>query len=95
MAHTKSLQASERVEESTATPVRTRLGGLRDEDVIELLKLVRKQTNDDILEIVAVGEEAEIQTGVVIDGKAKGGDRFIFTKPASGWELTERFPWTA
>ena len=58
--------------------------------MVELLRLVRAHTTDDILEIVSMGDEAEIQVGTVTKGTLQA-ERFLCCKKGEGWQTTERF----
>ena len=64
--------------------------GLSDEDIGELLKLIRTKTDEKILEICSKREDAEVTTGFLADGEAGEGQTFGLHSHLAGMENKDR-----
>lgn len=69
--------------------------GLSDEDITELLKLVRSVTNEKIISLSSRRSDAEIRTGFLADGETGAGKAFSFVRTETGWAIKESSEWMA
>ena len=69
--------------------------GLSDEDIGELLKLIRTKTDEKILEICSKREDAEVTTGFLADGEAGEGQTFDCIRTPQGWKIKTEMHWIA
>lgn len=69
--------------------------GLSDEDICELLKLIRTQTDEKILEIRSKKQDAEVTTGFLADGEAGEGQTFDCIRTEQGWKIKTATMWIA
>jgi len=69
--------------------------GLSDEDIGELLKLIRTQTEEKIIEIRSKCEDALVTTGFLADGEAGEGQAFECIRTAEGWKIKIAKHWIA
>lgn len=69
--------------------------GLSDEDIHQILKLVRAQTDEKILTIQSIGDAAEVQTGFLVSGEAGEGYYFKCVRTEPGWRIAETSQWIA
>jgi len=69
--------------------------GLTDSEIAELLKLVRAETDEKILEIRSKRADAEVVTGFLADGEAGDGHTFNCVRTGDGWKIKEAGQWIA
>jgi hypothetical protein len=69
--------------------------GLSDEDIGELLKLIRTRTDEKIIEIRSKREDAEVTTGFLADGEAGEGQTFDCVRTKQGWVIKTAKHWIA
>jgi len=69
--------------------------GLSDEDIIQLLAIIRTVTNEKILEIHSVQNDAEVRTGFLADGESGSGHHFKCVRDGCGWSLKDTISWIA
>lgn len=70
-------------------------GGLSDEDIHQLLRLVRTQTDEKILEIRSKRNNARVITGFLADGEAGDGHMFDCLRSDQGWTIHNSGEWIA
>lgn len=67
--------------------------GLSDDDITELLALVRTVTKDKILEIRSDHNDAEVRTGFLADGECGSGHHFFLMRTEKGWSFRDQSEW--
>lgn len=69
--------------------------GLSDEDILELLKLIRTETDEKILSISSEHIHAEVCTGFMANGVCGDGHSFKCIRTEHGWKIKESSCWIA
>ena len=67
--------------------------GLSDDDIAQLLALVRTVTNEKILEIRSDHNDAEVCTGFLADGGCGSGHHFLLMRTEKGWSFRKESAW--
>ena len=67
--------------------------GFSDEDIIALLKLIRSQTDERILEIISEKDDAVVRTGILAGPLAGAGKEFECLRTENGWQITSENEW--
>ena len=67
--------------------------GLTDEDIAQLLALVRTVTPEKILEICSTRNDAEVRTGFRADGECGSGQWFECVRASKGWRFKKSGEW--
>lgn len=68
-------------------------GGLSDEDIAALLKLVRAQTDEKILSIVSEKDDAVVTTGILAAPLAGAGMHYDCERTKEGWKIKQASDW--
>jgi hypothetical protein len=69
--------------------------GLSDDDILQLLKLIRPQTDEKILSIQSEGENATVRTGIQDDPLAGAGHEFACVRVEQGWKIDSSSQWVS
>lgn len=69
--------------------------GLSDEDIHQILKLIRVQTEQKVVMIESTGHDADVRTGFLASGEAGEGQMFKCVRKDQGWRIAEIAEWIA